>query len=75
MANNNVFNCIGKEKLIVLGEVVIKQYGCYRLLRRYVQGQHPELGSIFVGHSGNWETVWDVDVILPMITVDVALQS
>lgn len=59
-------------QLIILDEKVIKQYGSYRQVRRYVKGKHPHLGPMMIGWSGGWETVWDVDVIRPMATFTVA---
>lgn len=58
-------------ELIILDEIVLKQHGSYRQVRRYVKGKHPKLGPLIIGWSGGWETVWDVDVIRPMAVVTV----
>jgi hypothetical protein len=54
-------------QLIVLGEVVIQEKGCYRRVRRYIKGKHPHLGPMQIGWSGGWETIWETDVIRPMV--------
>lgn len=68
--SNNHKHADGME-LVILDEIVLKQHGSYRQVRRYVKGKHPHLGPIMIGWSGGWETVWDVDVIRPMVVVNV----
>lgn len=50
----------------ILGEVVLKHNNSYQKVRRYIKGKYPHLGPIFIGWSGDWETIWDVDVIRPI---------
>ena len=52
----------GKE-IIVLGEVILSQQGCFTNVKRYVQGKHPELGVLHFGLSGDWETIWETSII------------
>lgn len=62
-------------ELIILDEIVLKQHGSYRKVRRYVKGQHPHLGPMMIGWSGGWETIWEVDLIKPMMVVNVIEES
>lgn len=66
-ANNNC-----KHEFVILDEIILKQYGCYSKVRRYIKGRHPHLGPLTIGWSGEWETVWEVDVIKPMAVVTVS---
>lgn len=65
-SNQELGNCFVKDAINILGEVVLKHNNSYQKVRRYVQGKHPDLGPIFIGLSGDWETIWDVDVIRPI---------
>ncbi len=51
----------------ILGEQIISQSGCYRRVRRWLKGVHPELGKIVQGYTG-WETMQEIDVIKAMGT-------
>ena len=59
-----------EKTLEIVGEEIIHQQGCYRRLRRWVKGWHPELGQLMFGLSGP-ETVMEVDSIRPMGTFTV----
>ncbi len=54
----------------VLGEQVIHESGCYRRVRRWLRGIHPERGVIVRGLTG-FETLVEVDVIRAMHTFTV----
>ncbi len=58
-------------ELIILGEIVLKQHGSYRKVRRYIKGKHPHLGRLTIGWSGDWETIWEVESIMPIVVVPV----
>ncbi len=58
----------------ILGEQLLYKQGSYRRVRRWVRGKYPELGLLIPPHcglSGNWETIVDVDLVSPMLTVKV----
>lgn len=60
-----------KDRVIeILDEHVLRQNGCYRYVRRWLRGIHPERGQIIQGLTG-WETVEEKSVIKAMGTVDV----
>lgn len=58
----------------ILGEEVIHQSGCFRRVRRWIKGVHPELGTLVQGYTG-WETVQEVDVISAMGTFEVTPEA
>lgn len=56
----------------ILGEEVLWQQGGYKRVRRWLEGFHPERGSLLPnGLSGGPETVQEVDLITPMQTYHV----
>jgi hypothetical protein len=52
----------------VLDEQVIFEHGHFQRVRRWWRGIHPDKGVVIRGLSG-WETVEEIDRILPMRTV------
>lgn len=54
-----------QQDIEILSEEVLHQQGCYRRVRRWLRGRHPELGTLVLGWTG-WETMQEVDVIKPM---------
>ena len=46
----------------ILDEHVLSQKGCYKRVKRWLQGKYPELGTLHLGYSG-WETIQEIDVI------------
>ncbi|MBV9122041.1 MAG: hypothetical protein JO112_01615 [Planctomycetes bacterium] len=54
----------------LLDEKVIAQRGSWQRVRRWWRGIHPEKGVIIQGWTG-WETVEEVDRILPIQTFEV----
>lgn len=61
---------IGTKELEVLDEQVLRSRGCFKVVRRWFKGQHPELGVIIQGLTG-WETVVDQEVIVPMVKIHI----
>ena len=55
----------------ILGEVVLCHKNSYKIVRRYLEGVHPELGIIAWGLSGKLETIQEIDIISPIRTVRV----
>lgn len=55
----------------ILGEEVLSQSGCFRRVRRWLRGVHPELGTIVRGHTG-WETLQETSVVKAMQVFQVA---
>jgi hypothetical protein len=51
----------------ILDTKVISQKGCYRRIRRWLRGAHPERGTIVKGLMGI-ETVEELDQIMAMHT-------
>lgn len=60
------------QALVILGEEVVHECRSYRHVRRYVKGKHPHLGLLHRhGWSGDWETIWELDVIKAQGTFEV----
>jgi hypothetical protein len=59
------FVVIGNTKLELLDEKIIYQNGCYRRVKRWFKGSHPEIGIIIKGFTG-LETIVEQDVIIPL---------
>lgn len=57
-------------QLEILGEHIISESGCYRFVRRWVRGWHPELGELTWGLAGK-ETIIETSVIRPMVAYEV----
>ena len=55
----------------ILDEHVLYQKDCFRKVRRWLRGKHPELGVLHVGYSG-WETIQEVEVMIPTHTFTVS---
>ncbi len=62
---------LGENMVEILDEITLSRSGCYRRIRRYLRGVHPDRGPIVMGLTG-WETVEDVDVIIPLLVVNVS---
>lgn len=56
-----------EEEPKVLSEEIIKDYGSYKRVRRYLKGWYPERGKLCFGWSGK-ETIEEKDVIMPIKT-------
>ena len=54
----------------VLDEHVLKQYGSYKRVKRWLRGRHPTLGVLHMGYTG-WETIQEADVLVPMVIFSV----
>ena len=62
-----------RERLPIVGEVVLHEHGSFRRIRQYIAGWHPDLGVLHFGWSGR-ETIVERDVISPvrLLTFNVA---
>lgn len=54
----------------ILDEHIISEKGCYRFVRRWVRGWHPDLGQLTWGLAGK-ETVMEISVIRPTIVIEI----
>lgn len=54
----------------ILDEETVSQSGCFRRVRRWLKGIHPELGIIVRGFTG-WETLQEISVVKAMQTFEV----
>jgi len=54
----------------ILDEVTLIRRGSYKRVRRYLRGRHPDRGILIHGITG-WETVEEIDVLSPMIVINV----
>lgn len=54
----------------VLDEVVVYRCGSFKRVRRWLRGIHQERGSVSYGLTG-WETIEEIDVIVPTKTFQV----
>ena len=58
------------DQIEVLTTQIISQDGCFMRVRRWLKGQHPQLGILTMGWSG-WETIVETDVFKPIHTFEV----
>lgn len=58
----------------ILDEEILYEQGSFRRVKRYLKGSHPELGKLVRGLTG-WETLVEVDVVVPMGIFEVHEQS
>lgn len=49
----------------IVCEIIISQQGCYKRVKRWIRGYHPEKGIITFGFTGP-ETIVETDVITPI---------
>jgi len=54
----------------ILDEHILYQNGCFKRVKRWLRGKHPQLGILHQGYTG-WETIQEVDVIMAMKTFTV----
>lgn len=53
----------------IVGEQTVFQQGSFKRVLRWYRGKHPEIGVLqppWKGLSGDWETVVEEGVILPL---------
>jgi hypothetical protein len=61
-----------RERLPIVGEEILHEHGCFRRIRQYIAGWHPDLGVLHFGWSGQ-ETIVERDVISPVQLVSFGL--
>ena len=61
---------MGKE---ILNEQVLYEQGCFRKVRRWIKGWHPE-GKLTMGYQGK-ETIQTIDQIEPQGTFEVRQEN
>jgi hypothetical protein len=59
------FVVIGNTELELLDEKIIYTNGCFKRVKRWFRGSHPNIGVIIKGFTG-LETVVEQSVIMPM---------
>lgn len=57
--------------LIILDEKVIEETDHFKVIKRWIKGYHPELGSIQIGWSKGVETIAECRILKSLRTFEV----
>lgn len=55
----------------IVSEQIIDQQGSFKRVRRWYEGHHSELGVLTSGWQGEPQTIREVDIISPVVTVKI----